>query len=62
MTLDEAQSAKKRHIAAKLQLEPDLKVLDIGCGWGGLALYLEDVPMVPKVKSTQGPTLSRQSS
>ncbi|UVK46726.1 cyclopropane-fatty-acyl-phospholipid synthase family protein [Mesorhizobium sp. AR07] len=40
MTLDEAQSAKKRHIAAKLQLEPDLKVLDIGCGWGGLGIYL----------------------
>jgi cyclopropane-fatty-acyl-phospholipid synthase len=30
----------KRHIAAKLQLEPDLKVLDIGCGWGGLGLYI----------------------
>jgi cyclopropane-fatty-acyl-phospholipid synthase len=40
MTLNEAQSAKKRHIATKLQLEPDLKVLDIGCGWGGLGLYL----------------------
>ncbi|WP_421917286.1 class I SAM-dependent methyltransferase [Mesorhizobium sp.] len=40
MTLDEAQSAKKRHIAAKLQLKPGLKLLDIGCGWGGLGLYL----------------------
>ena len=40
-TLDEAQSAKKRHIAAKLTLDrPDLEVLDIGCGWGGLALSL----------------------
>jgi cyclopropane-fatty-acyl-phospholipid synthase len=39
--LDEAQAAKKRHIAAKLQLErPGLKILDIGCGWGGLALDL----------------------
>jgi cyclopropane-fatty-acyl-phospholipid synthase len=40
-TLDEAQLAKKRHIAAKLLLDnPGLKVLDIGCGWGGLALDL----------------------
>ena len=40
-TIDEAQVAKKRHIAAKLQLNrPDLTVLDIGCGWGGLALTL----------------------
>ena len=40
-TLEEAQAAKKRHIAAKLCLDrPDLKVLDIGSGWGGLALTL----------------------
>jgi cyclopropane-fatty-acyl-phospholipid synthase len=39
-TLDEAQSAKKRHIAAKLDLKPGQQVLDIGSGWGGLALYL----------------------
>jgi cyclopropane-fatty-acyl-phospholipid synthase len=39
-TLEEAQENKKRHIAAKLLLEPGQKVLDIGCGWGGLALYL----------------------
>jgi cyclopropane-fatty-acyl-phospholipid synthase len=40
-TIDEAQVAKKRHIAAKLRLtRPDLTVLDIGCGWGGLALTL----------------------
>lgn len=38
--LEEAQAAKKRHIAAKLQLEPGLDILDIGCGWGGLARYL----------------------
>jgi cyclopropane-fatty-acyl-phospholipid synthase len=40
-TLEEAQIAKKRHIAAKLCLDrPNLKVLDVGCGWGGLALTL----------------------
>ena len=40
-TLEEAQIAKKRHIAGKLRLDrPDLSVLDIGCGWGGLALTL----------------------
>ncbi len=40
MTLEEAQEAKKLHIASKLRLEPGMKVLDIGCGWGGLGLYL----------------------
>jgi cyclopropane-fatty-acyl-phospholipid synthase len=39
-TLEEAQLAKKRHIAAKLLLRPGQHVIDIGCGWGGLALYL----------------------
>jgi cyclopropane-fatty-acyl-phospholipid synthase len=39
-TLEDAQLAKKRHIAAKLRLEPGMSVLDIGCGWGGLALHL----------------------
>ena len=40
-TLEAAQAAKKRHIAAKLQLDrPGLTVLDIGCGWGGMALTL----------------------
>lgn len=38
--LDRAQGDKKAHIAAKLALEPGMKVLDIGCGWGGMALYL----------------------
>ncbi|MDE1174689.1 MAG: cyclopropane-fatty-acyl-phospholipid synthase [Parvibaculaceae bacterium] len=42
MTLEEAQLAKKRHICAKLNLQPGQKVLDIGCGWGGLALYLAE--------------------
>jgi cyclopropane-fatty-acyl-phospholipid synthase len=40
MTLDEAQAAKKAHIASKLRLEPGARVLDIGCGWGGMALEL----------------------
>ena len=39
-TLEQAQSAKKRHIAAKLLLKPGCEVLDIGSGWGGLALEL----------------------
>ncbi|MBE7185229.1 MAG: class I SAM-dependent methyltransferase [Methylobacterium mesophilicum] len=39
-SLDEAQLAKKRHIAAKLRVEPGQSVLDIGSGWGGLGLYL----------------------
>jgi cyclopropane-fatty-acyl-phospholipid synthase len=39
-TLEAAQEAKKRHIAAKLTLAPGQRVLDIGCGWGGLALSL----------------------
>jgi cyclopropane-fatty-acyl-phospholipid synthase len=38
--LDSAQAAKMAHIAAKLCLSPGHKVLDIGCGWGGLALHL----------------------
>ncbi|MEM6610187.1 MAG: cyclopropane-fatty-acyl-phospholipid synthase family protein [Pseudomonadota bacterium] len=40
MDLEDAQAAKKAHIARKLILEPDMEVLDIGCGWGGMALTL----------------------
>ena len=42
-SLDDAQLAKKRHLAAKLLLAPGKRVLDIGCGWGGLGLYLAEV-------------------
>ena len=40
MSLEEAQLAKKRHLAAKLRARPGQSVLDIGSGWGGLGLYL----------------------
>ncbi|WP_165186675.1 class I SAM-dependent methyltransferase [Caulobacter soli] len=56
-SLADAQLAKKRHIAAKLLLEPHHRVLDIGCGWGGLALYLVGVADVAKVL---GVTLSEE--
>ena len=42
-TLEEAQLAKKRLVTAKLVLEPDSRVLDIGSGWGGLGLYLKEI-------------------
>ena len=40
MTLEAAQEAKKAHIAAKLALAPGQRILDIGCGWGGMAITL----------------------
>ncbi len=43
MTLDDAQLAKKRHLAAKLLIGRDDRVLDIGSGWGGLSLYLTEM-------------------
>jgi len=39
-SLEKAQLDKKAHMAAKMYLQPGMKVLDIGCGWGGFALYL----------------------
>ncbi|MEM7744689.1 MAG: cyclopropane-fatty-acyl-phospholipid synthase family protein [Pseudomonadota bacterium] len=55
-TLEVAQIAKKRHIAAKLALRPGDRVLDIGCGWGGMALYLASIAEV----SVVGVTLSKE--
>jgi cyclopropane-fatty-acyl-phospholipid synthase len=45
-TLEEAQLLKKRHLAAKLLLEPGHKLLDIGAGWGGLGMYCAQVDEV----------------
>jgi cyclopropane-fatty-acyl-phospholipid synthase len=42
-SLEDAQLAKKRHLAAKLDIKPGMKVLDIGSGWGGLGLYLAEI-------------------
>jgi cyclopropane-fatty-acyl-phospholipid synthase len=56
-TLEEAQLAKKRHIAAKLLIDPDHSVLDIGSGWGGMGLYLAQVAGAGLVK---GVTLSEE--
>ena len=55
-TLDEAQEMKKRHISAKLLLRAGMRVLDIGSGWGGLAL---DLARTAKVDVT-GLTLSQE--
>jgi len=56
-TLEQAQFAKKRHLAAKLRLDrPSLKVLDIGSGWGGLGIYMNQVAGV----DVTGVTLSTE--
>jgi len=62
ITLDEAQTAKLAHIAAKLALQPGQKVLDIGCGWGGMAIYLAqhfDVEVTGITLSEEQVTLAR---
>lgn len=55
-TLEQAQADKKAHIAAKLHLSSGQRVLDIGCGWGGMALYLNRVANVDVL----GVTLSEE--
>ncbi len=55
-SLEQAQADKKAYIAAKLHLEPKQRVLDIGCGWGGMALYLNRVADVDVL----GITLSQE--
>ena len=55
-SLEQAQDDKKAHIAAKLHLKPNQRVLDIGCGWGGTALYLNNVADVDVL----GVTLSEE--
>ncbi|MDB5524973.1 MAG: cyclopropane-fatty-acyl-phospholipid synthase protein [Rhizobium sp.] len=56
ISLDEAQVAKKRHIAAKLLLEKGNRILEIGSGWGGLGLYLAEAEEV----DVTGITLSEE--
>ena len=56
MSLEAAQQAKCHHIALKLRLEPGMRVLDIGSGWGGLAMYLASEFDV----SVDGLTLSQE--
>ena len=46
LSLEEAQREKKQHIIAKLLLEPGQSVLDIGCGWGGLAIEIAQAASV----------------
>jgi cyclopropane-fatty-acyl-phospholipid synthase len=62
-TLEQAQQNKLRHIASKLDLKPGQRVLDIGCGWGGLALYLAahaDVEVTGVTLSTEQLALAKQ--
>lgn len=62
-TLEQAQLAKKRHIASKLNLQPGNTVLDIGCGWGSMAIYLAkqfDCKVVGVTLSDEQAKLARQ--
>jgi cyclopropane-fatty-acyl-phospholipid synthase len=62
-SLEEAQEAKKRRIATKLLLQPGQRVLDIGCGWGGLALSLaqtEDIEVLGVTLSCERLVIAQQ--
>lgn len=62
-TLEQAQQNKLRHIASKLDLRPGQRVLDIGCGWGGMALYLAanaDVEVTGVTLSSEQLALAKQ--
>ena len=55
-SIEQAQLDKKAHIASKMHLKPGQRVIDVGCGWGGLALYLNRVADVDVL----GVTLSKE--
>ncbi|NNU81619.1 class I SAM-dependent methyltransferase [Halovulum dunhuangense] len=57
-SLEDAQRAKQRHIAGKLLSQPGGSALDIGCGWGGMGLYLSEVAGL----ETTGITLSAEQA
>ena len=62
-TLAEAQGAKLQHIAKKLALSPGQQVLDIGCGWGGMAIHLaknHDVHVTGITLSEEQAALARE--
>ena len=62
-SLEAAQRNKMRLLAAKLGLRPGQRVLDIGCGWGGLGLYLaglEDIEVVGVTLSEEQHALAQQ--
>ncbi len=58
MTLDGAQTAKLRHLCRKLRLRPGQNLLDIGCGWGGFAIFAAEQFGV----SVTGVTLSERQA
>ena len=60
-SLEVAQQNKLRHIAAKLDLRPGQRILDIGSGWGGMALFLAkacDVEVLGVTLSTEQQSLA----
>lgn len=56
--LEEAQQHKIKLIGRKLKLKPDMRVLDMGCGWGGLCKYLAETYKVEVV----GVTISKEGA